>query len=162
MKLCKTVDPDMTDVSKIDHLCHGLKSSLLREVLRHAPKTPAEFLEHAKHEEVLDCLVNTSLTTTVNEDRNANPTSMYYAFSLPQFSAVNSSSNRSHRSSPLSSNNTAQHFSHYTRSKQPTPEHSSSSPPSTFNFAPRSRLLRCFNCNKRGHFARDCWSTKNY
>jgi hypothetical protein len=61
MKLCKTIDPDMTNASKIDHLCHGLKQSLLREVLRHAPKTPAEFLEYAKHEEVLDCLVNTSL-----------------------------------------------------------------------------------------------------
>ncbi|CAF1649883.1 unnamed protein product [Didymodactylos carnosus] len=40
MKLCKTVDPDMTAVSKVDNLLHGLKSSLMKEVLRHAPETP--------------------------------------------------------------------------------------------------------------------------
>ncbi|CAF3168047.1 unnamed protein product [Rotaria socialis] len=50
MKLCKTVDPNMTDVSKIDHLYHGIKSSLMKEVLRQTPRTPAEFLEYARKE----------------------------------------------------------------------------------------------------------------
>ncbi|CAF3424589.1 unnamed protein product [Rotaria socialis] len=35
MKLCKIVDPNMTDVSKIDHLYHGIKSSLMKEVHRY-------------------------------------------------------------------------------------------------------------------------------
>ncbi|CAF4792753.1 unnamed protein product, partial [Rotaria sp. Silwood2] len=51
MKLCKLVDPTMTDASKLDHLYHGLKPSLMKEVLRRAPSTPAEFLEQARQEE---------------------------------------------------------------------------------------------------------------
>ncbi|CAF4326990.1 unnamed protein product, partial [Rotaria sordida] len=43
MKLCKLVDPSMTDVSKLDHLYHGLKHSLMKEVLRHNPRTPSDF-----------------------------------------------------------------------------------------------------------------------
>ncbi|CAF4781238.1 unnamed protein product, partial [Rotaria magnacalcarata] len=50
MKLCKLVDPLMTDASKLDHLYHGLKSSLMKDVLREAPATPAEFLDKARHE----------------------------------------------------------------------------------------------------------------
>jgi hypothetical protein len=161
IKLCKIVDPNMTDACKIDHLCHGLKSSLLREVLRHAPSTPAEFLEHATHEEVLDCLVNTSLTTTSHTDRTVDSRSMHYDASLPQFSAVNSSSSQRFQNFRPASNTTAQRFSHSNRFQQPPMHHLLSSPPSTFHSS-RSRLIRCFNCNKPGHIARDCWSTKNY
>jgi hypothetical protein len=148
MKLCKTIDPAMTDASKIDHLCHGLKQSLLREVLRHAPQTPAEFLEHAKREEVLDCLVNTSLNTTINTDPSTDCTSMYHVNTQPQVAAVNSSSTyrfpgprRAQMTQPAS------HSTYQNRFQ----------PPSA-----RSRPFRCFNCNRPGHIARDCWSTKNY
>ncbi|CAF5156715.1 unnamed protein product, partial [Rotaria socialis] len=48
MKLCKLVDPHMTDASKLDHLYHGLKSSLMKDVLREAPATPAAFLDKAR------------------------------------------------------------------------------------------------------------------
>jgi hypothetical protein len=137
MKLCKTIDPDMTNASKIDHLCHGLKQSLLREVLRHAPKTPAEFLEYAKHEEVLDCLVNTSLNTTTNTDRIVDCTSMSRA------APPDHRSPGSHREPP---NHSAPRFTYQNRRQPP---------------ATRSRSFRCFNCNKPGHIARDCWSTKN-
>ncbi|CAF1001291.1 unnamed protein product [Adineta steineri] len=91
IKLCKLVDPNMTDASKLDHLCHGLKLSLMREVLRHTPRTPAEFLEYAKQEEVLDSLVNTLFNSTTHEDRR----DMYSANSFtssPQMSVVTSSS----------------------------------------------------------------------
>ncbi|CAF4623612.1 unnamed protein product, partial [Rotaria socialis] len=64
MKLCKIVDPDMIDVSKIDHLYHGITSSLMKEVLRQTPRTPAEFLEYARKEETLDRLVTTSVNQT--------------------------------------------------------------------------------------------------
>ncbi|CAF4519696.1 unnamed protein product, partial [Rotaria magnacalcarata] len=37
IKLCKLVDPNMTDASKLDHFYHGLKSSLMKDVLRGAP-----------------------------------------------------------------------------------------------------------------------------
>ena len=82
----------MTDASKLDYSSDGLKSSLLREVLRHALTTPADFLEHKKREEVLDCLVTYSATITLNEDQTVDYTSTHHYSSLPQFSAVNSSS----------------------------------------------------------------------
>ncbi|CAF3050663.1 unnamed protein product [Rotaria sp. Silwood2] len=64
MKLCKLVDPSMTDASKLDHLYHGLKHSLMKEVLRQNPQTPSDFLEHARREETLDRLVTTSVHHT--------------------------------------------------------------------------------------------------
>ncbi|CAF4636707.1 unnamed protein product, partial [Didymodactylos carnosus] len=56
LKLCRTVDPNMTDASKVDHLFHGLKSSFMKEVFRHAPTTSEEVLKVAKQEEVLEQL----------------------------------------------------------------------------------------------------------
>jgi hypothetical protein len=126
----------MTDVSKIDHLRHGLKSSLMREVLRHTPRTPAEFLEHAKREEVLDQLVNTSLAPGTHEDKYLTQSSAYGFSSAPQISAVTSPSRYSSQDN---------------RHQQPT----------TTSYPPK-RSSRCYRCNKPGHFARDCWSSKNY
>ena len=60
MKLCKIVDPNMVDLSKLDHLYHDLKPSLMKEVLRQAPNIPSNFLEHAK-QETLDRLVTASI-----------------------------------------------------------------------------------------------------
>ncbi|CAF1371549.1 unnamed protein product [Rotaria sordida] len=68
MKLCKIIDPNMTDVSKLDHLYHGLKPSLMKEVLRQAPRTPSEFFDHARREENLDRLVATSVNPTPGND----------------------------------------------------------------------------------------------
>ncbi|CAF1487839.1 unnamed protein product, partial [Rotaria sordida] len=70
-KLCKIIDPSMTDVSKTDHLYHGLKSSLMKEVFGRAPTTPSEFLEQARQEETLDCLVSTSIYQLVHNDISA-------------------------------------------------------------------------------------------
>ncbi|CAF1292664.1 unnamed protein product [Rotaria sordida] len=71
MKLCKLVDPNMTDASKLDHLYRGLKSSLMKEVLRQAPSTPSEFFEQARREENLERLVATSVHQTNDTDTQA-------------------------------------------------------------------------------------------
>ena len=67
MKLCKLADPNMTDAFKLHHLYHGLKSSLMKEVLRHAPSTPSAFLEQARREN-LDRLVTASLPPPPDND----------------------------------------------------------------------------------------------
>ncbi len=82
----------MADASKIDHLCYGLKSSLMREALRHTPRTPAEFFENAKRQEVLDHLVHRSLNTSPHEDKNDMQSPASYFSSPPQIPAVTSSS----------------------------------------------------------------------
>ncbi|CAF1539832.1 unnamed protein product, partial [Adineta steineri] len=61
----------MTDASKLDHLYHGLKSSLMKDVLREAPATPAAFLDKARHEENLYRLVTTAALHTNNNDTQA-------------------------------------------------------------------------------------------
>ncbi|CAF4445986.1 unnamed protein product, partial [Rotaria magnacalcarata] len=61
----------MTDASKLDHLYHGLKPSLMKDVLRGAPLTPADFLEQARREENLDRLVTTSIPQTNDNDTQA-------------------------------------------------------------------------------------------
>ncbi|CAF2217766.1 unnamed protein product, partial [Rotaria magnacalcarata] len=71
IKLCKLVDPNMTDASKLDHLYHGLKPSLMKDVLRGAPSTPADFLEQARREENLDRLVTISIPQTNDNDTQA-------------------------------------------------------------------------------------------
>lgn len=73
IKLCKIIDHNMTDISKLDHLYHGLKPSLMKDVLRHGPRTPPEFLEHARNEEALDRLTTSSLTPS-NDLTNVIPT----------------------------------------------------------------------------------------
>ncbi|CAF1082964.1 unnamed protein product [Didymodactylos carnosus] len=62
LRLCNLVDPHMTDTSKLDHLQHGLKHSLIKDVLRHAPTTPAEFLHHARSEKMLEQFAANSLS----------------------------------------------------------------------------------------------------
>ncbi|CAF1483654.1 unnamed protein product [Didymodactylos carnosus] len=73
----------MTNASKVDHLFHGLKSSLMKEVFRHAPTTPKEFLKVAKQEEVLEQLVNVSLSRDIRIGENLNDTSATYFPSSP-------------------------------------------------------------------------------
>ncbi|CAF4256192.1 unnamed protein product [Rotaria magnacalcarata] len=67
MKLCKIIDPNMTDASKFDHLYHGLKPSLLK-ILRQAPLTPTAFLEYARPEETLDRFVGMPIQSPTNND----------------------------------------------------------------------------------------------
>ncbi|CAM4848222.1 unnamed protein product [Rotaria magnacalcarata] len=66
IRLCKLVDPNMTDASKLDHLCHGLKPSLMKDVLRGASSIPADFLEQPRREEnlILPTLVETKMSKT--------------------------------------------------------------------------------------------------
>ncbi|CAF5181624.1 unnamed protein product, partial [Rotaria sp. Silwood1] len=71
MKLCKLVDSNMTDASKFDHLYRGLKSSLMKEVLRQAPSTPSGFFGQARCEENLERLVTTSVHQTNDNDTQA-------------------------------------------------------------------------------------------
>ncbi|CAF3268936.1 unnamed protein product [Rotaria sp. Silwood2] len=164
MKLCKLIDPNMTDVSKLDHLYHGLKSSLLKEVLRRAPTTPSEFLAYAKQEETLDRLVTTSVlqpadghisdlhltnnsfhqSAQINEPPAfSNSSHMYYNARSPNLFSPRPSYNRyHHQSSPV--------YSH--------PAHDSS-----FNaLHHRPRAVQCYRCFQLGHFARDCRATKKY
>ena len=77
MKLCKIIDPNMTDVSTLDDLYHGLKPSLLKEVLRQAPLTPTAFLDYACQEEALDRFVGMSIHPTATIDTSFNNTPIH-------------------------------------------------------------------------------------
>ena len=164
MKLCKLVDPNMTDASKLDHLYHGLKSSLMKEVLRQAPSNPSEFLEQARREENLDRQVTTSVQQT-----NDNVTL-----------AMNSPNNSSHGPTQFAEsmhyqNSPNMYFDGYstngysTRPPYPRFPHRSSpgytpqAQQSSFNaLRYQPRPLRCYFCHKLDHFARDYRSAKNY
>ena len=54
IELFATIDLKMTDNMKVIYLTTGVKSSIKKEILCQAPKTPAEFLEVAQAEEKLD------------------------------------------------------------------------------------------------------------
>ena len=79
MKLCKIIDPNMTDVSKLDHLYHGLKPSLPKEVLRQTPLTPTAFLDYAR-QEALDRFVAMSIHPTATLDTSFNNTTIHQSF----------------------------------------------------------------------------------
>lgn len=141
MKLCKIIDPAMTDISKLDHLYHGFKSSLMKEVLRRAPLTPAEFLEQARQEEALDCLVNSSVhsSTTTNISAINTPTQL-----LPNTTNLTDT-----QYYPQSSN--------IKSTSSPPPPY----PLMSLHPQPQSGSLRCYQCQKLGHIARNCRTTKN-
>lgn len=65
IELFDTIDLKMTDNMKVIYLTTGVKSSIKKEILRQAPKTPAEFLEVAQAEEKLDF---TSVVTYEEEE----------------------------------------------------------------------------------------------
>lgn len=164
MKLCKLVDPTMTDASKLDHLYHGLKPSLMKEVLRQAPSTPAEFLERARQEENLDCLVNTSLQQPNDSDIQA---TNYFNNSFHRFSQDVQSPHYQNSSKVYSKDYSANAYSPrttYNRFHNPSPsQYRPQTQPSSFNALHyQSRPVRCYLCQKLGHFARDCRSAKNY
>ncbi|CAM4849639.1 unnamed protein product [Rotaria magnacalcarata] len=165
VKLCKLVDPNMTTASKLDHLYHGLKPSLMKDVLREAPSTPAEFLEQARREENSDRLV----TTSINQPNDNNTQAIK--------KSSNSSSHRSTQSAetirhPNSSNMYSGGYSTIGYSPrqvynsfhhQSSPRYPAQTRQHSFNTLHyQSRPLLCYRCNKLGHFARDCRSTKNY
>ncbi|CAF2744025.1 unnamed protein product [Rotaria sp. Silwood2] len=164
MKLCKLVDPTMTNASKLDHLYHGLKPSLMKEVLRRAPSTPAEFLEQARQEENLDRLVNTSIQETNDSDTQTTNYSNNSLYRFPQNVEPAHYQNSSHMHSKGYSANLYSPRTTYHRFHDPS---SSRYPPQTqqssFNALHyQSRPLRCYLCQKLGHIARDCRSAKNY
>ncbi|CAF5079092.1 unnamed protein product [Rotaria magnacalcarata] len=164
MKLCKLVDPNMTDASKLDHLYHGLKSSLMKEVLREAPLTPSAFLEQARQEENLDCLVTTAAQQATDNNTQATTYSNNSLYRSPQPAESMHYQNSPNRYSKGYSANVYSHRPTYNRFPDPS---SSRSPPqvpqSSFNaLRYQSRPLRCYICLKLGHFARDCRSAKNY
>ncbi|CAF1470860.1 unnamed protein product [Rotaria sp. Silwood1] len=164
MKLCKLVDPTMTDASKIDHLSHGLKPSLMKEVFRRAPSTPAEFLEQARQEENLDCLVNTSFQHTNDSDTQATNYSNTSLYRSPQKFETPHYQNSSHMHSKGYSANVYSPRTTYNRFHDPSSSrYPSQTQQSSFNalhYQPRP--LRCYLCQKLGHIARDCRSAKNY
>ena len=164
MKLCKLVDPNMTDASKFDHLYHGLKSSLMKEVLRQAPSTPSAFLEHARRKENLDRLVTASFPPTTDNDSLA---TNYSNNSLYRPTQAGDSMHFQKFPNPYTDRYCTNAYSRqpaYTRFHHPTPPQSSSQGrhSSGNDSHYQSRPLRRYLCHKLGHFARDCRSAKNY
>ncbi|CAF4880535.1 unnamed protein product [Rotaria sp. Silwood1] len=164
MKLCKLVDSNMTDASKLDHLYRGLKSSLMKEVLRQAPSTPSEFFEQARCEENLERLVTTSVHQTNDNDTQAinysnnslyRPTQSTESMHYQNSPNIYSGGYSTNVYSPRSPYNRFHHRS--------SPRHPSQTQQSSFNaLRYQLRPLRCYLCQKLGHFARDCRSAKNY
>ncbi|CAF1502166.1 unnamed protein product, partial [Adineta steineri] len=148
MKLCKLVDPSMTDASKLDHLYHGLKSSLMKDVLREAPATPAAFLDKARHEENLDRLVTTAAQHTNDNDTQATNYSNNSVYRSPQSAGAMHYQNSSNMYSKGYYANVYSPRPVYNRFPDPS---SSRSPPqvpqSSFNaLRYQSRPLRCYLC----------------
>ncbi|CAF3341881.1 unnamed protein product [Rotaria socialis] len=164
IKLCKLVDPNMTDASKLDHLYHGLKPSLMKDVLREAPSTPADYLEQARCEENLDRLVSTSLNQPHDNDTQAINYSNSSSYRSTQSAEAIRHPNSSNMYSGGYSTNGYSPRPVYNRfPNQSSPRYPSQAQPSSFNALHyQSRPLRCYLCNKLGHFARDCRSAKNY
>ncbi|CAF2100470.1 unnamed protein product [Rotaria magnacalcarata] len=162
IKLCKLVDPNMTDASKLDHFYHGLKSSLMKDVLRGAPSTPADFLEQARREENLDRLVTTSIPRTNDNDTQAinysnnswcRSTQSAEPIRRPNSSNIYSGGYSTTGYSPRPVYN---RFHHQSSPRYPSQAQQSSS--NALHY--QSRPLRCYLCNKPGHFGRDCRSEK--
>lgn len=137
LKLCKIVDPEMTNATKLDYLYHGLRPSLLKDVFRKQPQTPAEFLEHARHEEVLETFMNTSANTGDHQqsitEQNYQST-VFHNYPGTQYTTAPQPLLQMPYSLPTQSHNAL----HY-----------------------RKRTIRCYKCNRIGHIARNCMVSKN-
>ncbi|CAF4491306.1 unnamed protein product [Didymodactylos carnosus] len=146
IRLCKTLDDRMTDTSKLDHLQQGLKLSLIKEVLRKKPTTPTEFLEYAREEEVLNQLVNANDSDYTGPQLDKQIRVQEFAKQPPY--------NYSSSNAPYQPRYTSPYC-------YPTPRSPSANrPPSSYYTrypASRPPTFRCYNCNKTGHYARDCW-----
>ncbi|CAF2933630.1 unnamed protein product [Rotaria sp. Silwood2] len=154
MKLCKL----------LDHLYHGLKSSLMKDVLREAPSTPSGFLEQARREENLDRLVTTAARQTNNNDTQATTYSNNSLYRSPQSAESMHYQNSSNMYSKGYSANVYSPQPAYNRFYDPSSSHyPHQAQQSSFNVLRyQSRPLRCYLCQKLGHVARDCRSAKNY
>ena len=164
MTLCKIVDPNMTDVSKLDHLYHGLEPSLMKEVPHPAPNTPSNFLEHAKQEETLDRLVTAfnNQTDRIHPPPSAS-TNLTYQPMVPtelmhfENSSIAYPENDSYYSAHVSSPRPSYSPSHHQQSPryQSDPQYS---PSNRSHHQPRP--VRCYRCHRLGHLAPDCRNQK--
>ena len=164
MKLCRLVDPNMPDACKLDHLYHGLKSSLMKEVLRQAPSTPSTFLEQARREENLNRLVTASLPPTADND----PLAINY-FNTSLYRPTQPAESMHYPKSPnpyfhrYSANVYPPLPSHIRFHYQPPSQYLSQDQHSSINASRyHPRPIRCYLCHKLGHFVRDCRSEKSY
>ncbi|CAF5124139.1 unnamed protein product, partial [Rotaria sp. Silwood1] len=151
----------MTDASKLDHPYHGLKHSLMKEVLRQNPPTPSDFLEHARREETLDRLVTMSVHHT-NDIIDTN--TPYNAPLHPAQTATSiwyhTSPNTSYAGHPPQA--TQYQSSYPSNYQQSSPHNNPYISNISFNDSYRHRRsVQCYRCHKLGHIARDCRIAKN-
>ncbi|CAF1663073.1 unnamed protein product [Rotaria magnacalcarata] len=150
--------------SKLNHLYHGLKPSLMKDVLREAPSIPADFLEQARREENLDRLVTTSNHQTNDNDTQAinySNNSLYRSTQSTEAIRHPNSSNMYSGGYPATGYSPRPVYNRFHH--QSSPRYPWQAQQSSFNALHyKSCSLRCYLCNKLGHFARDCRSAKNY
>jgi hypothetical protein len=158
LRLCKIIDPTMTEPSKLDHLQHGLKSSLLKEVLRKEPSTTSQFLEYARKEEVLNSLVHTNEHETSDnlQIERKSPT-----LNSQQLNKHVQFQEKTQESYPASGRRFRSPESSYSYSGPPSPRQNRPRSPATPRYPPRRNFsVRCYNCDKLGHLSRNCWLPK--
>ncbi|CAF1328474.1 unnamed protein product [Rotaria sordida] len=114
LNLCKKADPNMSESTKLKNLLNKVKPSMQLEIRKKKPKTPAEFLEHAKEIEELLQLSNISTNTTISSASKPKTFSTSDNTSSATSVQFSNSTNSNYRSIPRTSFRAYQGSSNYT------------------------------------------------